>query len=235
MSSLTAVICFPFDPVYETMEPYQLLVIARTQSLAKRLRGALDAEQVLIRWVPSAAQALALDLCPSLLILDLPPSGGARSVARLKRQFNAPVLAVSRLDRPVPDQVDTFLSRPYRLEQLVELIETTLIDHSPHRIRAVGMSLDMETRRLQVNGSVYQLRPIGCQILALLMTQAGSVVHRDDLFHRVWQTEDGDNTRALDVHIAQLRQQLEADPRHPTLILTERRTGYRLQPPMAAP
>jgi DNA-binding response OmpR family regulator len=152
-------------------------------------------------------------------------------VARLKRRFSAPVLALSRIDRPVPDQVDVSLTRPYRLEQLVELIEITLIDHAPHRIRVAGMSLDTETRRLQINGSVHQLRPIGCQILALLMTQAGSVVHRDELFRRVWQTEDGDNTRALDVHIAQLRQQVEADPRHPTLILTERGMGYRLQPP----
>jgi two-component system, OmpR family, KDP operon response regulator KdpE len=213
------------------MEPYQLLVIARTQSLAKRLRVAFDVEQVLVRWVPSAAQALGLDLCPSMLILDLPTSGGARSVARLKRHFHAPVLVVSRIDQPVPDQVDASLSRPYHLAQLVELIEITLIDHSPHRIRMAGMSLDTETRRLQINGSVHQLRPIGCQILALLMTQAGSVVHRDELFRRVWQTEDGDNTRALDVHIAQLRQQVEADPRHPTLILTERGIGYRLQPP----
>jgi len=217
------------------MEPYQLLVIARTQSLAKRLRGALDAEQVLIRWVPSAAQALELDLAPSLLILDLPPSGGARSVARLRRQFDTPVLVISRLDGPVPDRVDVSLSRPYRLEQLVELIEATLIDHSPHRIRVANMSLDTETRRLQINSSVYQLRPIGCQVLALLMAQPGSIISRDELFHRVWQTEDGDNTRALDVHIAQLRQQLESDPRHPTLILTERGSGYRLQPPLSTP
>jgi DNA-binding response OmpR family regulator len=235
MGSFAAAVCFLFSPVCDTMEPYQLLVIARTQSFAKRLRGSLDAEQVLIRWVPSAAQALELDWCPSLLILDLPPSGGARSVARLKRLFNAPVLVVSRSDRPVPDQVDVSLSRPYRLEQLVELIEITLIDHSPHRIRVAGMSLDTETRRLQVNGSVCQLRPIGCQILALLMARAGSVVSRDELFHRVWHTEDGDNTRALDVHIAQLRQQMETDARHPPLILTERGRGYRLQPPTAAP
>jgi DNA-binding response OmpR family regulator len=33
------------------------------------------------------------------------------------------------------------------------------------------------------------------------------------------------------VHIAHLRRQLEANPRHPRLILTERGVGYRLQPP----
>jgi len=93
------------------------------------------------------------------------------------------------------------------------------------------MSLDTELRRLQLNGAVHQLRPIGCRILAVLMGRAGTAVPREELFRRVWHTEDGDNTRSLDVHIASLRRQLEEDPRHPQLILTERGVGYRLQPP----
>jgi DNA-binding response OmpR family regulator len=217
--------------VCETMEPYTLLVISRTQSLAKRLRGVLDVEQYLVRWVPSTRQALQLDLRPSLLLLDLPPSGGSRSATRLKRRFEAPLLAIFRGEQSPPSAVDVSLPRPCHLQQLAELIEATLIDHAPHMIRAGRMSLDKETRRLQMNGEVYQLRPIGCEILALLMAEAGDVVRRDELFRRVWHTEDGDNTRALDVHIAHLRREIEPDPRSPAVILTERGIGYRLDPP----
>jgi two-component system alkaline phosphatase synthesis response regulator PhoP len=177
-------------------------------------------------------QALELDLKPSLMVIDLPPSGGGRSVSRLKKRFdNAPILAILRTQSPVPEQVDTHLHSPYHPQRLVELIETTLMRHSPNMLRAAGMSLDTETRRLQVNGSLLQLRPIGCQILAFLMTRAGTVVPRDKLLEHVWSTNDGHATRALDVHIAYLRRELEADPRHPRLILTERGVGYRLQAP----
>jgi DNA-binding response OmpR family regulator len=213
------------------MEPCAFLVIARTQSLATRLRSAFEAERYPIRWVSSAALALKLDFDPALLIVELPPSGGERSVARLKRQFNVPLLALLRLGQSAPEQVDAFLTRPCSHEGLVELIQVTLINHSRHMIRASGMALDRETRRLQINGALFQLRPIGCDILSFLLVRAGQVVPRDELFRSVWHTEDGDNTRALDVHIAQLRQQLEADPRRPRLILTERGVGYRLQPP----
>ena len=213
------------------MEPITLLVVARTQSLAGHLRTAFDVEQCLIRWVPSVAQALKLGLEPSLVVLDLPSSGGMRSAARLKRAFQVPVVALAHPEQSVPPQVDASLDRSRPVEQLVELIEITLIDHSPDKVRAAGMSLDQRTRRLQINGLVYQLRPIGCQILALLMGRAGKVIPRDEVFQRVWRTDDGDNTRALDVHIAQLRRQLEPDPRHPQLIITERGVGYRLQPP----
>lgn len=214
------------------MEPITLLVVARTQSLAGFLRTAFDAEQYLIRWVPSVAQALKLGLAPSLVVLDLPPSGGMRSVARLKRAFDVPVLALARPGLLVPAEVDATLARSNSGGQLVELIEITLIDHSPDKVHAAGMSLDQRTRRLQINGLVYQLRPISCRILALLMGRAGKVFPRDELFRRVWHTDDGDNTRALDVHIAQLRSQLEPDPRRPQLIVTERGVGYRLQPPI---
>jgi two-component system KDP operon response regulator KdpE len=213
------------------MDPYTLLVIARTQSLAKRLRSALNGERYSIRWAPSTSHALKLDIHPSLLLLDLPLSGGGRSVARLRNRFDAPVVALQRTTEPIPDGVDAFLLSPYHEQWLAELIETTLIDHRPHMIRAAGMSLDTEARRLQLSGTIYQLRPIGCQILATLMARAGSVVSRDELLQQVWQTDDGGDTRALDVHIAHLRQTLETDPRNPTLILTERGVGYRLQPP----
>lgn len=213
------------------MEPYTVLVIARTQTLAKRLQDTLDAGRYLIRWVPSAVQALILDVRPSLVIIGLPPSGGARTVARLKRQFDAPLLAISRAGDPIPVQVEASLARPYRVERLVELIEDTLMTHSPHMIRAAGMSLDVQTRRFQVNGALYQLRPIGCRILALLMARIGTVVPREELVRRVWHTDDGDSTRALDVHIAHLRRQIEADPRRPELVRTERGVGYYLHPP----
>jgi two-component system KDP operon response regulator KdpE len=213
------------------MEPKTLLLIARTQSLVKHLQNALDASRYVIRWAPSSSQALGFDLHPSLLVMELPASGGTRSVARLKRRFDAPLLALARKGQPGLAQADAHLLRPYQIGELVELIDTTLINHSANIVCADNMCLDTEERRLQVNGLAYQLRPLACRILALLMTRSGQVIPRDELFRRVWRTTDGDNTRALDVHIAYLRRKLEADPRNPRLIVTERGVGYRLRPP----
>jgi DNA-binding response OmpR family regulator len=215
------------------VEPYTLLIIARTQSLARRLRAALNADEYVIRWVPSTSRALDLELAPSLVVVDLPPSGGARISARLKDGFRVPLLALGRPGQAVPEPVDASLLRPCRMRQLAELVENTLLFHSPHLLSAGQMSLDTETRRLQMNGSLHQLRPLACRILAYLMARAGEVVPREELFRRVWHTDDTDNTRALDVHVAYLRRELEEDPHDPRLIVTERGVGYRLDLPAA--
>jgi two-component system, OmpR family, KDP operon response regulator KdpE len=213
------------------MVPYKLLVVARTQSLAKRLQDALGGDQHLIRWVPSTSQALALDFEPSLLLLDLPPSGGSRSVAWLKEQFNSPLIALPRPGLPFPAGVDASLPHPWTMAALTDLIQSTLMASMPDIVQVGALTLDRRAMLLQVQGASHVLRPTGCRILALLMARAGSVVSRDEIFHRAWHTDDRDHTRVLDVHIAYLRRLIEPDPSHPTWIRTERGIGYWLEAP----
>jgi DNA-binding response OmpR family regulator len=161
--------------------------------------------------------------------LELPNSGGERNMVRLKRHFDAPLLVLHRSGQRMPKGADASLCRPFRMAQLAHLVQETLQQHAPGTLHAAGMSLDIQNRRLQIRERFHSLPPIGCQILALLMEAAGRVVARDELFRRVWNIQDGDNTRALDVHDSHLRRIVEPDPRHPSLIVTERGLGYRLE------
>lgn len=210
------------------MEPHKLLVVARNQSLAKRVAEDLEAEPHVLRWVSSTSQASGLDLTPDLVILELPPSGGTRSARRLKLRFQAPLLVVCNNGQAPPDGADASIMYPWQARRLVDLVASTLLANSPHLVRAGDMLLDTETRRLQMGGTIRQLRPLGCRILAELMANAGRVMSRDELARRVWEMEDGDVTRALDVHIAYLRRQIEPEPGHPRLIVTEWGIGYKL-------
>jgi DNA-binding response OmpR family regulator len=212
------------------MAPYTLLLVARTQSLANQLQGVLGPAQYVVRWAPSTSQALRLRLKPSLVILDRPSSGGARSSARLQSRFGVPLLALSQPDQPELEGVAYRLSHPIVVDELSKWLDRILIPTMPHIIRLPDMWLDVEARLFHWGDHTHVLRPIGCRILAELMQEAGETVPRDDLFRRVWHLDDGDNTRALDVHVSQLRRQVEADPRRPRLIRTVRGVGYRLEP-----
>lgn len=217
------------------MGQYSLLVIARGQTLVGRLQRVVDPEQCSIHWAASTRQAMGLDTHPDLLVVDLPPSGGVRTIAQLKRRFPVPVLAVQRPGRPPIPEIDATFPSTVEPTQLAGLVESTLRTSTLGIVRAPGMSLDTTTRRLEVNGDSLQLPPLACQILAVLMRRPGRVVFRDELFRRVWQTEYRDSSRALDVHVAILRRLMEPDPRRPKLIVTERGFGYRFDPPEQTP
>ena len=50
---------------------------------------------------------------------------------------------------------------------------------------------------------------------------------REELLNEVWGYNALVSTRTVDVHVAWLRQKVEANPRHPQFILTVHGMGYK--------
>jgi DNA-binding response OmpR family regulator len=55
------------------------------------------------------------------------------------------------------------------------------------------------------------------------------VLSRSELLENVWGYESMPYTRTVDVHVASLRQKIEASPAKPERIVTVHRMGYRFQ------
>jgi DNA-binding response OmpR family regulator len=64
-------------------------------------------------------------------------------------------------------------------------------------------------------------------ILKFLYRATEGVVPRDTLLHEVWGYNAGVTTHTLETHIYRLRQKIEPDPSHASLLVTEN-GGYRL-------
>lgn len=214
------------------MNPASLLVIARSQSLAHRLQDAVGEGRA--HWLPSTEAALAVEVSPTVIIVELPYSGGERAMTRLRRRFDVPLVVLQRPDQKAPEGAYACLPRSSPLSSVAQTVKEAIHRTAPGILHAGDLCLDTQARRLQVGDKFHLLKPIGCQILAQLMEQPGQTLARDDLFRRVWDTDDGDSTRALDVHISHLRHIIEVDSRHPRVIITERGLGYRLDTGEAA-
>jgi len=78
------------------------------------------------------------------------------------------------------------------------------------------------------NGAEVKLTPIEYSLLRLLVTHAGKVLTQRQLLTGVWGEKAVGQSHYLRVHIAHLREKLEADPSAPEMILTEPAVGYRL-------
>lgn len=66
------------------------------------------------------------------------------------------------------------------------------------------------------------------RLLYELARHAGQVLTRDQLLELVWGYSYLGDSRLVDVHVQRLRGKVEEDPAHPSLILTVRGVGYRV-------
>jgi DNA-binding response OmpR family regulator len=65
-------------------------------------------------------------------------------------------------------------------------------------------------------------------LLAALAERPGHVLSRRELMERLWDSTYIGDARAADVHVANLRRKIEADPERPERLLTIRGAGYAL-------
>jgi len=106
----------------------------------------------------------------------------------------------------------------------------TLREALPHYLISVAdVTLDPKDRVVRRNNLETHLTPKEARLLQLLMENAGSLVAREDIMKRVWDTEYTGDMRTIDVHVRWLRKKLEPDPSAPRYIRTVRGKGYRFE------
>ncbi len=98
------------------------------------------------------------------------------------------------------------------------------------RMQAGDLVLDLAAHRALVGDQVIDLTPAEHRILSLLVSADGPVTAHD-LVVRLWGRDHPGGTRAVEVHVSNLRRKLEPEPRRPQRLLTRRGVGYVLARP----
>lgn len=94
------------------------------------------------------------------------------------------------------------------------------------QLAAADLVLDLVTHRVLVDGRVVALTPAEHRILAVLAAAEGGVPAKG-IVARLWGENYPEGTRAVQVHVSNVRRKIEQDPRHPRRLLTLR-GGYAL-------
>ena len=183
---------------------------------------------------------------PDLLILDLtlPDIDGIQLCRRLREQrFNFPVIMLTARDG-LSDKVlglecgaDDYVVKPFAFLELQARIKTCL-----RRLEAAtgkeeldslsvgSLRIDRQKRLVRVADKEIELTKKEFSLLWLLAENQGRVMTREDIRKVLWGRQQLYSwSRTIDVHIRHLRQKIETDPEHPTLIRTVIGVGYRLQ------
>lgn len=201
-------------------------------------------------WVAADGKAMREQLDKvqiDLIVLDLmmPGEDGVALCRELRTHSDIPVIMLtargSPLDRIVGLEVgaDDYMPKPFEPRELVARIKVILkrarsyplqaARNAPGFIRFAGWRLDTQARQLQRDDEpVITLGSSDYLVLRTLIDHANRALTRDYLLNNVYSKDSLPFDRSIDVCISRLRQHLEPDPRHPTLIRTVRNTGYML-------
>ncbi len=219
----------------------QLLVVEDDPSIADALCAGLVREGFTVQHVATGAAALkapAADLV--LLDLGLPDLDG-RVVCRALRAASAvPIIVVTargdEIDRVSLLELgaDDYVVKPFGFRELVARIgavlrRTTVVGDATDDLATndsvdLGwLRIDARRRRVEVNGSEVSLTPKEYDLIAYLASDAGAILHREEIIRRVWDENWWGSTKTLDVHVASLRKKIGADR-----IRTVRGVGFGL-------
>lgn len=188
-----------------------------------------------------SALAAARTLHPVAIVLDvgLPVMDGTEVCRRLRADGDwVPILFCTARDDEV-DRVlglelgaDDYITKPFSPREVVARIKSvvrraSLIAPDEAPLVLGGVSVDLVTRRVTVDGAPVILTATEFDLLAHLMRHPGRVYSRDQLLSEVWGYAAVVGTRTVDVHIAQVRSKLgDASP-----IRTVRGVGYSAEGP----
>ena len=222
----------------------RILVIDDEPQIHRFLSPALDAAGYEPKRADSGQEGLrGIALwSPDAVVLDLglPDMDGKDVLLRAREFYAGPIIILSARDREAEKiealdlGANDYVEKPFGVGELLARIRAGLrqrADPAVHKgpLTAGEVIMDFDRRQVTRNGEVVRLTPKEYDLLSHLARYAGKLISHADLLTAVWGAAHVADTQYLRVVIGQLRQKLETDPSHPTLILTEPGVGYRLE------
>ncbi len=223
----------------------RILVVDDEPQIGRLLTTSLGARgyEVAVASDGQAALELAASWRPDLILLDLglPTIAGLDVCRQLRAWSQVPIIVLTVRDAE-QDKVaaldlgaDDYLTKPFGTAELLARIRVAL-RHAAHLsvtaepVRQFGdLRIDLARRLVVVRDQEVHLTPREYDLLRVLATQAGKVLTHRLLLRAVWGGAYEQDVATLRVFVTQLRRKIEADPAHPTHILTEPGIGYRFQ------
>ena len=135
---------------------------------------------------------------------------------------------------------DDYITKPFSLREVLARVRAVLRrtgqvaqtpvtrGKHPRAYQFAGWNLNLNTRRLTApDQRSVALTNAEFNLLVVFLSAPGRIISREQLIEGTRAFDDVYD-RAIDVQILRLRRKLEADPKNPALLRTERGAGYFL-------
>lgn len=218
----------------------RILLVEDDNAIVRNLVDILEREGFSVDTASGQRDAMDLlekeryDLC--LLDISLKEGNGFAVCRAIKDKSDTPVIfltasgdeysVVAGFDMGADD----YVKKPFRPRELISRIRSVLRRSGKHQsvIEIENLSVDSVKGVIRKNGEEIFLSALEYRLLLVFLNHRGMVLSRSKLLEEIWDIAgDFVNDNTLTVYIKRLRDKIEDDPQHPTIIRTVRGLGYK--------
>ena len=181
-----------------------------------------------------------------LIIMDvmMPKMDGIAATLKIRELQNIPIIMLSAksedTDKILGLQMgaDDYVTKPFnplellarvnsQLRRFTELGSTAAEKSTVYKTG--GLSIDDSSKAVTVDGSEVKLTPMQYKILLLLLKNKGKVFSINQIYEAVWNEDSFNAENIIAVHIRNIREKIEINPKEPKYLKVVWGIGYKIE------
>ncbi|MGN0535383.1 MAG: response regulator transcription factor [Eubacterium sp.] len=179
------------------------------------------------------------------VVLDImmPELDGLRTTLKIREKYNFPIILLSAKSEDF-DKItglgfgaDDYVTKPFNPLELVARVKSQIrryvtlgsIEIKENQLVTGGIVLDRDTKKVTVDGENVKLTAIEYKILEYLMSNMEKVLSTSQIYEAVWGEPSFSGEKTVTVHIKNLRDKIEINPKDPKYLKVVYGLGYKCE------
>lgn len=235
------------------MEAYHVLVVEDDKEIRDGIEIYLKSQGYQVYKAADGVEGLEIinkeEVHLAIVDIMMPRMDGVTMVMKLRERYDFPVIMLSAKSEEV-DKImglnmgaDDYVTKPFTPLELLARVNSHLRryskyleavgkneekDENEHIYTIGGLELNEDTVEVSVDGNPIKTTPIEFKILQLLMKNPGRVFSAEEIYERVWN-ERAINTDTIMVHVRNIREKIEINPKDPKYLKVVWGVGYKIE------
>ena len=226
---------------------YNVLVCDDDKAILESIRIYLDNEGYNVITASDGAQALEKnegnDIHCVVLDIMMPRLDGLKATLKIREKHNFPIILLSAKSEDT-DKItglgfgaDDYVTKPFNPLELVARVKSQIrryvnfgsLSITKSQLVNGGLVLDTDAKALFVDGEPVKVTPIEYKIMEFLMKNMGRVLSSSQIYEAVWNEPSFTSEKTVTVHIRNIREKIEINPKEPKYIKVVYGLGYKCE------
>lgn len=229
------------------MAMYNVLVCDDDSAILESLRIYLSADGYNVICASDGVEALDLlgsnDIHCMVLDIMMPRLDGLKTTLKIREKYNFPIILLSAKSEDT-DKItglgfgaDDYVTKPFNPLELTARVKSQIrryvtlgsLEVKESQLVTGGLVLDTDSKEVTVDGESVLLTAREYKILEYLMRNMGVVLSSSSIYEAVWNEPSFGTEKTVTVHIRNIREKIEINPKEPKYLKVVYGLGYKVE------